>query len=254
MLSRIIIYPCSVCRCLLALCFLMSLSVIFFCSSLSAQPSETLEPKKPLEPEWEKWIDQRPVSGGLRVGVMMGVSESGIDPDVFTVILPASDLSLLCVEVSSQDGRYEAKIPYEVGKLSPGPIQLSLPTKYEKKLSGYKAKEVSILARLSQQCGAPVGTFVVAGWDERAPTDTTISVFINSRVPTYIVGGIGGTIEYEVRCSDLREGAMATVAYNKHCEVPESWVTPNIELYVRQRIRRGPTTSFRDVPLPIKLR
>lgn len=224
---------------------------IFFNSPLRAQVTKPLEPKQPLKADWEKWLDNVPVSGNLQVGIMAGVDDKAVDVEVFTVFLPATTHKLLCVEVSSQDGRYEAKLEYELQNIKPGPISLRLPTAYKERLStNYKAVELAILTRLNERCGDTASElFVVSGWNDKSLADT-VSIFVNSRFPTFIIGSENGKLKHEAECKDLRGDITA---YNLRCEIPASWITPQTNFHIRKRqITRGTIRNV-DSALPLRV-
>lgn len=202
----------------------------------------------PLEPKsaenWEHYAERIPVSGGVRVGVMAD-ADGAFDPDTVTVFMPLSDLPLLCIEVSSQDGRYSAKREYDVAGLGDTLLRLRIPTKLKPQLSGYGPAQLVVLANLGDRCDGSTGTFVVASWQSDS-LGSHVTVFLNSRVPTSIVGGEGGQLEHEAPCREL---TGVTTAYNLRCELPTSWITPRTDFFVR--MRRG--RSFSDVPLPLRV-
>ena len=215
--------------------------------ALCAQP---LQPRE-LKPGWEQWHEKVPVSGGVRVGVMAVDEATAVDPRSFVAFLPASDLPLLCVEISSKDGRYEANLEFELAGRNAGLLRFELPTKHRNELSRYAPPDLAILARLGRDCTAPPDRFVVAGWTDRALADTIV-VFVNSDAPTMIVAGANGVISESAPCEEIVGGA-APKAYNLACRVPKSWVGADTQFWVRQRIRRGRTVKLTDYDLPLGL-
>lgn len=199
----------------------------------------------------EQWVADVAVSGGVRVGVMASPSEAGVDPDAFTVFLPgplATDA--LCVEISSRDGRYSARIEYDLAGAEAGALRLGLAnTRHGSELGAYSEIELAILARLRDGCAAPADAeapFVVAGWRAGAAPDV-VTVLLNSRIPAEIVGEDGGRQTLRVRCSDLEGG---TTAFNLRCDLDPSLLSPTTSLYV---VRRRGTRTLTPVALPLLL-
>ena len=198
---------------------------------------------KPIKND-EHWLEKVPVAGGTRVGVVTLTSGAKVNPEKMTFMLPASPAKLLCIEVSSRDGRYSAKVEYPTQGLLPGNNTLSRSSLYKGPLGSYTADQLAILTQLGDDCTRPNGPFIVSSWHEPASVDTVV-VLLNSRVPTSIVGGVGKT-DHEASCAPL-EGV--TTAFNLRCLVPALWIKPDMKFYIR--MRRG--TSFSQVALPLEL-
>ena len=211
-----------------------------FAPTLVAQRVAAPGPVKDVE----QWLTTVPVSGGIRVGFMAFAPSADFDPDSFTVFLPAERARFLCVELSSQDGRYSARLERELHDARSGPLVVSRRSDYRAQLDTYPATKVAILAQLGDDCARPAGPYVLASWHAGSRRDT-VTVFLNSRVPTYIAGGPNRLV-HEVRCTNL-DGV--TTAYNLRCDVPSAWITGENRFYVR--MRRGP--SFSQVALPLRL-
>jgi hypothetical protein len=219
---------------------------------LNTYQTQPLEPKQPLNQDWECWVEKRPISGDVRVGIMAGegLDAAVVSPDVFTVFLPASELPLLCVGVSSQDGRYNAKLEYDVKGVRPGRVKFRLPTKYKKEISQYKAGELAILSQLNERCGAKTRMYALSSWSDQASTDS-VSIFVNSRAHTDVTGNVNGN-ERTQPCEDIR--GKSSVAYNLRCVIPGSWVTHSSEFVLRIRLIEDPSITYNYRDLPLKLR
>lgn len=218
--------------------------------------SSFLESPSKLPTNWEEYRESVPVGGGFRVGVMAFSDKVAVNPNRFWVFLPplnASSDSLLCVEISSKDGRYVAQLPYELSGTA-GPVSLEarpveLPTNHTGKLRRYAPDELAILAHISPRCGGPTGQYVVSAWHGEASPDT-ISVLVNSDVYTSIVGGSKYAVSFEVPCRRLKSPAKA---YNRRCDIPASFLSPSITVDVRQRTTLG-TKRYKYYSLPLRLR
>ncbi len=236
-------------RCLDVLPIMMLFCTVCFSQPVEAEGLQLLKPE-PYKPGWETWLDEVPISGDIRVGVMAGPQKNAVNRKIFTVFLPASTLPRLCVTISSQDGRYEAKLEYNVRGIKPGPVNLSFPTNHEKELFfHYKADELAILAQLNRQCDAHSGIFVVSSWNDKVSTDT-VSIYVNSREPTYIIASENGHVVHETRCDDMQGSKQ--VAYNLICRIPSSWIAPSMDFTIRKRTMiRGKIKNL-DRALPLQ--
>jgi hypothetical protein len=218
-----------------------------------AQTVQPRDPRQVVPPqEWEHWRDPVPVSGGLRVGVM--AEQTGrINPVQFTVWLPEqSEKPALCVELSSQDGRYIASLEYDIRGAS-GPLPLNLPvSRYGAQLRGLDASQLAILARLAKACGkVPVepGAFVVAGWNRPAGIGDTIIVLLNSRLPTSIAVGDGKRADGEHVCTSL---SGTTTAFNLRCAIPSSELREGRKFFIQ--MRRGGSENSMPLLLAVPAR
>lgn len=231
-----------------------NLIVLLFLSGVGnvwAQSTQPLEPKE-RPPDWERYTAEVPVSGGLRVGFMNDTDGKIQDPRVVYALIPSSRPTSLCVEISSQDGRYSANLEYDLSNTDSGWQSLRVPTEKRSELSGYDRDGLVVLANLSESCDGSTGTFVVTSWQHRAADDggkagEYLYVYLNSRVPTTIVSGVGGQVDNEVRCQKLGD---ITTAYNLRCAVPTEWVKADTEFFIRMRKGRNVT----NIPLPIVIR
>jgi hypothetical protein len=202
-----------------------------------------------LEPHtrWEQWLDQVPVAGGVIVGVMSSAAPGRVDPRFVLVDLPPRPAGQLCLEVSSQDGRYSGRLEYDVGRVrGRGPVRLYLHSEHEGRLRRYGTGELAVLARLGGRCGDHHGAYVPAAWNGRRGGDT-VYVLVNSRVPTDVIGGTAGRRQHEARCLDLRG---VTTAFNLRCAVPGAWIAPGTEFFLR--MREGLALAHIELPLRVR--
>ena len=211
--------------------------------------------RRPLDPHpnppprgWEQWREAVPVSGGLRVGIM-AEPDSRADLGSLTVWLPETDAAFLCIELSSQDGRYIASVAYDIRGESSGPLPLNLPrSQFGSQIRGIPHSQLAILARLAGRCGtAPEkpGDFVVAGW-RRNEIGDRILVLLNSRLPTEIVAGDGKRIAHRYPCETL---SGTTTAFNLRCAIPVSDITVGRSFEIH--MRRADTLSRVSLPLAV---
>jgi hypothetical protein len=219
-----------------------------------AQSRRALEPRTPATSQWEQWRDPVPVSGGLRVGI---TAEPGttINPSELTVWLPSPPKPLppsrvLCVDVSSQDGRYIASLEYDVRGEPAGPVALKIHrSRWASELQRLSPSQLAILARIAEACGRVPkgpGPFLLASWDAQAARQT-VSVLLNSRLPTSIVAEVGKRPQGRYACERL---TGITTAFNLRCNIPVAAITPDRTFKIE--IRDGDTISP-PVELPLAL-
>jgi hypothetical protein len=195
----------------------------------------------------ERWFDEVPVSGGLRVGLMFE-DETGLMPGFFFAWLPERRVPGLCAQISSRDGRYEGQFLYDLDDSNMGRIRLAWASDHSKELSEYEPKDLAILAWAGEDCEATEGPFVVTAWSEE-PTVGDPVVLLNSDDPTSLVLVKDGAVLDETGCLELQGVARS---FNLRCSLPNSWQdTAEAEVFVRVRERAGRRIRFRDLPLPL---
>ncbi len=232
-----------------ALAILILQAICIAPATALAQSTRHLTPVAEFE---ERFLssEEIPVSGTLRVGVMALADVASLDPTHFYALLPATRANALCVEISSRDGRYEARqLQYQLGGAATGPNRMQLPTRYASELAQYAPDELAILAWLSSDCRQDDPEFVVASWSSITTPDT-VAVLLNSNVPAFVVArsANGGRLG-EATCQQLT-GRLR--AYNRRCEVPLAWIREGT-LTLRKRERRGSRSIQVSTPLTIRV-
>ncbi|GAA4325707.1 hypothetical protein GCM10023115_40030 [Pontixanthobacter gangjinensis] len=177
-------------------------------------------------PDWEKWHDEIPVSGGTRVGLMLLEKTPDLVPRQFYVNLPSKLSGKLCVEVSSRDGRYSAKAQYDQTKTSWA--QFPFPTKFHTELKKYKGDEVVLLASVGGCDRSEKRKYLVSSWHKVTQSDS-IAFYINSNLPCGII------------CEDINlkkvcnETPSPSVAYSKKCILNASDLSGIYNFQIMQR-------------------
>lgn len=213
--------------------------------------AQTYPDESALENDWEQWQDKVPVSGHIRVGLMIDQTEEDFNPAEFYVVIPETDITNLCVELSSKDGRYSANINYDISALSAGIQQFVLPTKYKSELSDYTSNEVVILSSLNSDCNEDDDskTFLLSGWVQNIAPDT-VSVYVNLPAPTSLVAIQNDSTEHSFNCEVLK---FPKVAYNKKCQMPIKVIETTIELVIKARVGRGHKAHVMNYEMPVKI-
>ena len=209
---------------------------------------QTYPDEQALENEWEQWQDKVPVSGSVSVGLMLDQANDAFDPSSFYIVIPDTETTNICVELSSKDGRYSANINYDISDLESGIQQFILPTKYKSELAAYSADEVVILATLSASCDGKPDTYLVSGWLQMSSLKR-ISVYVNSIVPTTLVVVNNDESAVSFSCETLE---LPKVAYNKKCTIPLEVYNTATSLVIKERVRRGIRVNFNESEMPVK--
>ncbi|MDG5491195.1 hypothetical protein [Psychroserpens sp. SPM9] len=223
---------------------LLILFVSLNSNKLFSQSSSTsLEPIN-LE---ENWTNNRPINGEKRVGILSYTKLKFINPEYLTVLIPDSESDFLCLSIVSLDGRYSAKLNYDISKEAPGLIKLHFPTKHKSKLRKYSPEEITVLASIGSNCNTSSNSFVLTTWDKDVSEDFFI-VYINTRNQASIIAFENNEIEFEKDFSKIESDNYLKVAYNQSCKIPMKYIDSKIKLFIRERKR-----SFKiDIELPIK--
>jgi hypothetical protein len=151
---------------------------------------------------------------------------------------------IVCLNLVSDDGLYEAKGSYRVaGDWPGGSMAVPLQSQHEDYLR--KIDREHFASRLTKgKCDTPAKEFTVTSWNERlADSVETTNIFINSMGADEVYLIIdGGT---EVDCTAVQE--VSQVAFDHSCSLPAS-KSGRMEVEIN-RIRRG---TF-DPPLTVLL-
>lgn len=229
----------------------MAIGTMLVLSVAVFSPTVALEAQQTLRPTLRK-VEVRsrvPVSGGIRVGLLVQLDGRIVPGETAVyVTIPAASETLppytsVCLEVSSQDGRYSGRFGYPPPE-TPGIVRLQLEAEDLETLRSYSAGRIALLASLSNDCEREEpSTFLVARWRQPAPTSADrTSLLLNSRVPTFVVRQ--GTAAEELRCAPVGDDA---VAFNLRCELPAAWLGGTTALVVQQR--RGRSVS--GIPMTV---
>jgi hypothetical protein len=206
----------------------------------SGQQTKEIAPSS----SWEQWLEKVPVGGDVIVGVMPAGGRGQVGITALVAQLPANAQGMLCVEVTSMDGRYLARHRYQVSAPASAVSQpLRFPTRFADRLRAYPSQELAVLARLASNCDGSSGAFVPTALGGIGESDT-VSVFLNSRLPTDVILGAGARVELEIRCVDLRG---PTTAFNLRCDIPKSELARGRTLSLR--FRQGRQVTYRALPL-----
>ncbi|WP_220472567.1 hypothetical protein [Spirosoma foliorum] len=202
--------------------------------------------------KWEVFYTNIPVSGGVRVGIMAFENSDKIVPNSFFVRIPKHTQPLLCVEISSRDGRYQAKLPFTIVGSEPGIYELILPTQYQNELKNYSIKDITILAKITKACDEEPECYVLSAWNSPKFNQQQAYVYLNTDVYTELILSdlSNKSVEHVIECEKIPE-PIAT-AYNCLCKLSGYDLTKYSEIRIKRIIVRWPTRSTSILNLPVR--
>ena len=212
-----------------------------------------IRPDKEVEnSNWEVYQEKIPVSGGVRVGLMLEEEEDEINPSTFFVKIPNTNIKNLCVELSSKDGRYSAKLNYDISSASEGLQQFYLPTKFYDQLSGYTSSELVILASLADTCTEKPEAYLISGW-KSPDIISTFVLYINSTIESTLVVRLQNGTEEEIPFTEV---SSPTIAFNKKSTISKDLLDNESAamLYIKQRVRKMGRVKFNSYEVPLNFK
>lgn len=204
----------------------------------------------PLTPSLEVYRESVPVSGGVVRGLMSGTPGERANPDALYVQFSSGDWRWLCVEISSQDGRYHAIASHEIRPSSANQLWFSLNTPHAGALREYGAFEVAVLAGLKKEDCEPtsrVTAYAVASWGK--PTPGALRVLINS-------GGLSDTMVRVPFAGGKQDTACVAadgthlLAYDTICNLDH---IPDTEFVAARVLRKDFDSPASPIRLPISV-
>lgn len=211
-----------------------------------------------INDDWENWEDKVPISGNVRVGLMVNqVTVSNFKPLGFYVSLPKIEKQInLCIEFSSKDGRYSGKLCFPIESRDRGVYKINIPTKYKDKLSAFTTEEVVILASLNSNIFAKPEAYVLSSWTDFTEKEIkSIDVYLNSIMPTKIVLSLekNDSVNNKINVVNCESLIPPTLAYNKKCHIVKLDNLKNKSyINITQRRKRGSTVKIVNYKIPLR--
>jgi hypothetical protein len=203
-----------------------------------------------LNSKWEVWYDKIPVSGNLQVGLMSEASnEKILTPNFFYCYLPEKHKDFLYAEISSQNGKYEAKLSYKITGLKAGLHQFQLPSAYLEKLKTFQTHQIALLLRGKNSNTDVEEELYFGKWLEKTSSDF-VNVFLNTENPTFISFETASGEKKEVGCQKIED--INAVAYNCLCKLNTNDIKKAKNINILHRIRKGPVARLASYPFNIK--
>jgi len=227
--------------------FVFSLIVPLFLVQVAlAQTTTAIEPRDPIDEVWRKDMNI-PVSGEIRTGVVFDISSESKVKDHFYVQLPEDKYNLLFVEITSNDGRYNATLSFDIKDVPSGQLMLKWSTEFYNDLKAFNSKELTILSWLGNEENAERDNFVVSSWTP-LENEEFVYIVLNSEHQALINIYDSETGEStDIKCEQFEN--QAKVSFCAYCKIPLKHITKTSEISVIQRARR----SFNRYPMNLKL-
>ncbi|WP_394172301.1 hypothetical protein [Thalassotalea litorea] len=174
------------------------------------------------------------VSGNFYVGLQMA-SDDNIEQLV--VLFPEGSTGMLCIAISSIDGRYKAKIEQEISSPISGWTQVLFDSAHQGELNKYIANELAVLARVGGSCTKSGARSILSSWYQRVSNDQEMVLLLRSdaRKDTVVIDGHDGSF----KCKKFKNSYKVT--YDKYCPLKGIDITQVPILEVQRK-------NLQDVP------
>lgn len=151
--------------------------------------SQVLAPRGPIR---ERFLPKVQVGGAEIVGVQAKAGTLAANTAQLSVFLPTHLTGMLCIAITSYDGKYQGRAEYEVSAVQAGRYRLQYPSEFRSPLARYRAADVGVLAELKRRCDVGVRreAIAVASWDPAAALDST-AILLNSLTADDVTLGAG---------------------------------------------------------------
>jgi len=223
------------------LIFLLSINCIF----ISAQ-NTPIEPRNPIDEVWRKDMNI-PVSGEIRTGLVYDIESDNYVKDFFFVNLPKEKFDLLFVEITSNDGRYNANLSFDIKNKPSGQLKLKWSTEFYNDLKAFNSKELTILSWLGNDDDDERKHFVVSNWTSFNSEEFVYIILNSEQQATINVYNPITNSSLDFKCELFVD--QPQVSFGTYCKIPLNVITEDSEVSVIQRGRR----SFNRYPMNLKL-
>ena len=227
--------------------FLKSLVIILFfsCFFVTAQTSP-VEPRNPIDEVWRKDMNI-PVSGEIRTGLVFDIESDDYIKDFFFVNLPQEKFNILFVEITSNDGRYNASLSFDIKNKPPGQLKLKWSTEFYNDLKAFNSKELTILSWLGNDDDVERKHFVVSNWSSFNSEEFVFIILNSEQQATINVYDPITNNSLDFKCKQFID--QPKVSFCSYCKIPLKSITKDSEISVIQRARK----SFNRYPMNLKL-
>jgi hypothetical protein len=129
----------------------------------------------------ESFASEVPISGATLVGV--SYEEGAGNPGgTLWVHVPAHVLPMLCVTVTTDDGRYSSRVEFDLTGVQHASVALDYPTVFRQQLGTYPASRVAVLGELRNSCtaaGSAMPIYLPLAWSPQEGS-RSVRVLVNS--------------------------------------------------------------------------
>jgi hypothetical protein len=223
------------------------LVIIFLlnCFFVSAQTTP-VEPRNPIDEVWRKDMNI-PVSGEIRTGLVFDIEGNHTINDFFYVNLPNEKFNYLFVEITSNDGRYNASLSFNIKNKPPGELKLKWSTEFYNDLKKFNSKELTILSWLGNEENAEREHFVVSNWNSFNSEEFVYIILNSEQQATINVYDPITNTSLDFPCELFVN--QPQVSFCAYCKIPLKVINKDSEVSVVQRARK----SFNRYPMNLKL-
>jgi len=227
--------------------FSKSLLIFLFinCFFLTAQ-NVPVEPRNPIDEVWRKDMNI-PVSGEIRTGLVYSIEGDNNINEFFYVNLPNEKFNLLFVEITSNDGRYNANLSFDIKNKPSGQLKLKWSTEFYNDLKSFNSKELTILSWLGNNEDEERKHFVISNWSSFNSEEFVYIILNSEQQATINVYNPITNNSLDFKCKIFVD--QPQVSFGTYCKIPLNVITDDSEVSVIQRGRR----SFNRYPMNLKL-
>ncbi|MFD1293977.1 hypothetical protein ACFQ5N_09030 [Lutibacter holmesii] len=215
------------------------------CLFINAQ-SAPIEPINPIDEVWRK--DKNiPVSGEIRTGLVYNIDETTAIKEYFFVNLPNEKFDFLFVEITSNDGRYNASLSFDIKNKPAGELKLKWSTEYYNDLKNFNSKELTILSWLANSDDSMRKHFVISNWSSFNSEEFVYIILNSEQQATINVYNPNTNTSLDFKCEQFIN--QPKVSFCAYCKIPIKVISKDSEVSVIQRARK----SFNRYPMNLKL-
>ncbi|MEO9484581.1 MAG: hypothetical protein ABJG47_14080 [Ekhidna sp.] len=230
--------------------FRILIGLIFAVCSFSAIQlvAQSHPPVSPIElpDKWEKWQETVPSSTRVLVGIQYAQDGKLDDPSAFYAHVPELNFKYLSVVIKSVDGRYVARINYEISNLKFGIREFMLPTKHKTQLQKYKKNNLSILCGLKNDLDDQEQLYTVAGWEDPTQNNVLNINILHRRSAQLIVES--GDESLELSFEELPEPIMY---FNQRCKVSWEQLKGSTNIWLNISKQLGARIKSQSISVPL---
>lgn len=159
------------------------------------------------------------VSGVTRVGLTYGATIKPRSLDTIYVWHETNSAGKrLCLNVTSRDGSYKAKMQYTLPNSLVSPLKLDFPSKYKSTLFKYSSPYLAIMANKAESCDTKLQSIIPASWHlERFNYSLDLLVNTGELVPYIEIPGKDDE-KIKISCDKIKKKPVTS--FNYVCEIP----------------------------------
>ena len=226
---------------------LLSKTVFLFLITTSLLYSQSTIKQINVNENWEKWVEDIPVSGELRVGFQGEYSSAKQIKKKFYAQIPENYQGKLCAIISSKDGRYRANVMYNLTPADAGLRTFEWNSDhYENIKDTYNPQNLVILCRLSENCNDSGEGFIMANWSENSD-ESKAYMMLNSEVKPKLK--FDKKSHQECECKEIQD--LNKVSYNYICSFPKTLLETTKEIIIVQKMYMLDEITYEKIIFPL---